>query len=697
MSFLQPILLAALPLAALPVIIHLIHLHRRRTVPWAAMMFLAAAQKMNRGYSRLRRWLILAFRVIAIAAILLAAARPLAGGWLGLTGGAPDTVIVLLDRSASMEQASLATGSSKRAAGLNKLTEGIREAYRGRSRLVLIDSASGEPQTVEQPEALADLPATWATDTAADLPALMQAALDHVAANQTGRTDIWVLSDLRQSDWDAAGGRWEPLRQGFAGLTGIRFHLLCYPQEAPDNLSIAGTRVVRRETRDQAEVVLDFDISRPVPGPASGTAAELPVRLVVNGTASVLKAEFRDNRLSISGHAIPIDKGLKRGWGRVELPADSHAPDNVWHFVFDEPPVASTVIVTDDPLALAPVEAALSAPADPDRRYAVTVLTPARVAEIDWEATALVVWHAPLPTPDDLAARPLADHVAAGRSLLFLPPETAGPESFEGLGWGDWQTVEGTGPALVSWWRNDTGPLANTRDGAALPVGEVEVRRYRSLVPAEGHAPPVPLARVRETEPLLVRTAPQGDAAATASAGSVYFLATLPGTASSSLARDGVVLYALLHRALDAATGSLGQARQREAAPGVLGDPAAADLWKRLAESVPAAEQAAPEPASLLPLRAGILARDERLLALNRPASEDLPARLSTAALGELFAGLDFRIIEDAIQDEDSLASEIWRTFLFLMAAALILEALLSMPPRRAAASAAPSPAPPAA
>ena len=98
MTFLVPSLLVALPLALLPIIIHLIHLYRRRQVKWAAMMFLFAAQRMNRGLSRLRQVLILALRVLAVAAILFVITRPLAGGWLGLTGGAPDTVLILLDR-----------------------------------------------------------------------------------------------------------------------------------------------------------------------------------------------------------------------------------------------------------------------------------------------------------------------------------------------------------------------------------------------------------------------------------------------------------------------------------------------------------------------------------------------------------------------------------------------------------------------
>ncbi|MEJ7639504.1 MAG: BatA domain-containing protein [Singulisphaera sp.] len=53
MSFLQPFLLAALPLVALPVVIHLINQRRYQTMRWAAMIFLLAANRMSRGYARL--------------------------------------------------------------------------------------------------------------------------------------------------------------------------------------------------------------------------------------------------------------------------------------------------------------------------------------------------------------------------------------------------------------------------------------------------------------------------------------------------------------------------------------------------------------------------------------------------------------------------------------------------------------------
>ena len=118
MSFLQPILLFGLPLIALPIIIHLINKWRHRSIQWGAMMFLLDAKRMTRGMARLRFWLIMLMRMLAIAVLFIAVARPLTTGWLGVTIGAQaDTTIILLDRSASMEQVDLQSRRSKRIAG----------------------------------------------------------------------------------------------------------------------------------------------------------------------------------------------------------------------------------------------------------------------------------------------------------------------------------------------------------------------------------------------------------------------------------------------------------------------------------------------------------------------------------------------------------------------------------------------------
>jgi len=48
-------------------------------------------------------------------------------------------------------------------------------------------------------------------------------------------------------------------------------------------------------------------------------------------------------------------------------------------------------------------------------------------------------------------------------------------------------------------------------------------------------------------------------------------------------------------------------------------------------------------------------------------------------ALARLFRGLDYHQINDQLGDSSPLANEIWRTFLALMAVALVVEGLLCL------------------
>src|SRR5271163_3663680 len=178
MSFLQPMLLAALPLIALPIIIHLINQRRYQTVKWAAMMFLLAANRMSRGYARLRQWLIMAMRMAAIAGLIFAVSRPLSGGWLGLTaGGRADTTTVVLDRSPSMQQVGADARGSKLETGVRQLVTTLETL--GSSRWVLIDSNDKKPRELEKIDDLLTAPGASPASASADLAAMLLAALEY--------------------------------------------------------------------------------------------------------------------------------------------------------------------------------------------------------------------------------------------------------------------------------------------------------------------------------------------------------------------------------------------------------------------------------------------------------------------------------------------------------------------------------------
>ena len=89
-------------------------------------MFLLSAKKVSRGMAIIKHILILGARMLAIAGLLFAISRPLATGWFGsIAGGKPETVIVVLDRSASMKQQNLTcllyTSPSPRDATLSRM------------------------------------------------------------------------------------------------------------------------------------------------------------------------------------------------------------------------------------------------------------------------------------------------------------------------------------------------------------------------------------------------------------------------------------------------------------------------------------------------------------------------------------------------------------------------------------------------
>ena len=156
MTFLQPIILWGLPLALVPVIIHLLNRMRYRSVNWAAMMFLLRQNRASTRYAKLRQLLILACRVLAVAALVLAIARPLAGSWAGwMISPAPEVILVLLDRSASMETKAAGSPTSKRERALRLLTQTAKE-YEQTSRFVLIDSALRNPQEMANAQSMPD-------------------------------------------------------------------------------------------------------------------------------------------------------------------------------------------------------------------------------------------------------------------------------------------------------------------------------------------------------------------------------------------------------------------------------------------------------------------------------------------------------------------------------------------------------------
>ena len=670
MGFLQPFALIALPLIAVPILIHLINQYRHRTIPWAAMMFLMRAKRMSKGMARLRHFLILLMRVLAVAALIFVVSRPLSGGWLGSIGmSKPDATLILLDRSVSMEMQDLQTGQSKRSAALQKLAELLEQGDYG-THLILIDSASGQLQEVDSPKAILDIPIAGPSATSADIPGMLASTLAYLNANASGRVDVWICSDLNENDWDVESGRWQAIREEFAQLEGVHHFLLADADLPSSNLSVRVENVQRWERGNDAELVLDVIVRSK--GNRGTMRQEVPIEFEVNNVRSVVEVELDQQGASLKGHRIPIDTKLRSGWGSVGLPGDANPLDNRFFFVFSESPVRRAVVVSDDVKNGEAFRRALAIPIAPRLQHQIDVISVDSASEGtslnrlagQWENTGLLIWQAALPR--GAVAAQIAQFVDTGRVVMFFPPGSPkgnqnADERLFGSHWGDWKTPGGQQIFSTSWWRGDTDLLAHVERGDALPLNELRTYQYRSF-----ESPGTPLARFNDDAPLLSRVATDR--------GAVYFCSTLPTAQFSSLEREGVIFYVILQRALGWGCQALSVASQRDAGPDVLKD---ASAWELVAptDNSPLLSQRG--------LHAGVYRDGAYWTAVNRSQIEDSATAVPVETVDALFDGLSYRRVDVDVSDTSALTSELWRIFLIAMIVALLAEAALSLPGKR--------------
>ncbi len=662
MSFLQPLMLAALPLIALPILIHLINQWRYQTKRWGAMMFLLAANRMNRGFARIRQWLILAMRTLVIAGLIFAIARPLASGLLGFSGGGqPDTTLVLLDRSPSMQQQGT-SGTSKLETGRRQLAEALRTL--GSAHWVAINGVDAEAQSYESLDALVDSPAMRASSASADLPSMLESALDYLQTNKPGPTEIWICSDLRETDWNAESGSWSVIRDGFERLPqSVRFHLLAYPDSSQRNVAIRVTDV-RRDTGNEdgmAEntLLISMQLSRSASDSASDQPVRIPVQIEIEGARSEQSFELTGSQTEIRNHRVSLATNQKSGWGRVSIPADENNADNEYFFVFDDPPLRRVVVVSEDRSATRAVEIAAAISADGQENSSVEILAPDQLDSLVLDDTSLLLWQTSL--PDAGLAPAVENYVREGGQVIFFPPTrlasgagTALSNSFLGVRWSQW--VGDEKQVMVENWRGDQDLLAATDSGAGLPVGQLEVQGYAQL---EGDV--LKLATLSGGDPLMARVA--------TSRGGVYFCTASADPKVSSLAESGVVLFVAVQRAIEQGQTALGNTTQRVASAT---DEATVD-WRQVTG---AKDGLSTEYSS----QAGIYQSDGRLFAVNRSTQEDRRDRLEDSKVESLFRGLSFARVDDSAGNLSGIVREIWRLFLIAMIVAMLLEAALCMP-----------------
>ena len=106
MSFLSPLFLFAIAAVGLPLIIHLLNLKRPQKVQYSTLAFFKELQKSTIRKIKIKRYLLLFVRLMAIASLAFVLARPFLPPNLSGTGDTnqPSLNVILIDNSISMER-----------------------------------------------------------------------------------------------------------------------------------------------------------------------------------------------------------------------------------------------------------------------------------------------------------------------------------------------------------------------------------------------------------------------------------------------------------------------------------------------------------------------------------------------------------------------------------------------------------------
>ncbi|MEO1075311.1 MAG: BatA domain-containing protein, partial [Bacteroidota bacterium] len=454
MTFLNPLVLLGLAAAAIPLLIHLFNFRKPRQVDFSTLAFVKELQRSTMRRVRVKQWLLLALRTLAILCLVLAFARPaVEGAWAGLFGGrVPTSMAVVVDNSLSMTQRD-AQGDYLGQA--RDLAAALAESLEPGDELVLVPTAPTEavqPASFSTAEpaldALAQLEPASGARTLTD--AIAQAAsLLEDAANLN--REIVVVTDAQAATLSDSSGIGVP--------DDLALTLLPVGAGRSANVAVTDARIESRIVEAGQPVRLSATLVNYADAPLDDVA----VRVLLDGQAVAETAASLPPGVPTT---VPLTATPPtRGWlaGTVEIESDAFEADDVRHFALHVPETRRLLVVQGDGQRADLVTLALTVTAtngEGDRTaFDVTTIPEASLpaASLDAYDGVVLVGPASLSSGETAA---LARYAEAGGGLLVFPGDNTGDLStlLGALGGGRFAGTVGQegGPPIGSFDRVDT-------------------------------------------------------------------------------------------------------------------------------------------------------------------------------------------------------------------------------------------------
>jgi hypothetical protein len=376
MIFLHQGLLLLLPLAAIPILLHLLTLHRLKTVELSTFRFLFDSYVQQRRQIKFLEAILAALRTLFILLLVLVVARPVVKQWSALFGsGAGRDVIMIVDCSASMNARTAGMASIDRArstalAVAEKLSRDDRLTLvrlTSRAEVVFSRFTSDTEAIREKIESLATTPAR------SNLYTALSDLFGTAAYRKPGQT-VYLFTDCQSTAWR------EVKDQGLSQIVPAETNVLVV--NVGSNAPLANRAVVGEPPRENRVVVgLPVMLRPKVVNHSKTEAADVTVGVIVN--------EREVDRVTIGlkpGESAtrdvvytPREPGVERC--RFEISGDPFPDDDAFLFTLSVVPAIKILVVngapSKDPLESEALFLMTALQSQPERSPAAATVQPA--------------------------------------------------------------------------------------------------------------------------------------------------------------------------------------------------------------------------------------------------------------------------------------------------------------------------------
>lgn len=464
-SFLNPFVLLALATVAVPLLLHLFNLRRPQRVDFSSLAFVKELQKSAVQRVRIKQWILLALRMLAIACLVLAFAQPTLTGGLSSIGKTVRTAhAIVVDNSLSMSLSD--EGGRYVEQARRKAEDVIAEAGRDDEFLVWPVSQVGEGEPGPLRSAGAARDAVREIEAAAGSASLVQSmrrAVNRLSETTAPRTVVYVISDLQET---ALG---DSLSEALP--SDVQATVVPVGTRSFENAGVTAVEVKSRIAEVGQPVRLEATLvnygTEAVPGAVA--SVYLQGERVAQATATLEPGQPS----TVSFTATP----QARGWlaGTVEIEDDAFSPDNTRHFTLHVPRERRVLVVRGEEQRTRYVDLALSSEMI-DEQVAFQTET---IAEADLPSTDLGGYDAVLLVgPRTLSSgevSALGRYVDQGGGLLLFPNARARPDDYDAL----FRELDGGG------FRGFSGELGARRSIAAFEQVDLDHPLFEGVFDTE--------------------------------------------------------------------------------------------------------------------------------------------------------------------------------------------------------------------